>query len=76
MSSYKFEGWLGQDPSSAKGNMTWGEFEPKKWEEDDVDIEISHCGVCGSDVHTLSSGWFPTPYRECLPSSEISGQSC
>ncbi|CAK3996445.1 NADP-dependent alcohol dehydrogenase C [Lecanosticta acicola] len=71
---YKFEGWLGKDPSSAKGNMTWGEFEPKKWQEDDVDIEISHCGVCGSDIHTLSSGWFPTPYP-CVVGHEIVGKA-
>lgn len=30
---YKFEGWLGHDPESVKGNMKWGEFEPKKWSE-------------------------------------------
>lgn len=64
MASSEFEGWLGVDKSAAKGNMQWGKFEPKKWQEDDVDIEISHCGVCGSDLHMLSSGWGPTPYRE------------
>ena len=69
MTDYKFEGWLGEDKSSVKGNMKWGAFEPKKWEEDDVDIEISHCGVCGSDLHTLSSGWGPTPYRESRTAS-------
>lgn len=64
MASKEFEGWLGVDKSAAKGNMQWGKFEPKKWQEDDVDIEISHCGVCGSDLHMLSSGWGPTPYRK------------
>lgn len=59
----KFEGWLGKTPESVKGKMEWGEFEPKKWTEDDVDIEISHCGVCGSDLHVLKSGWGETPYR-------------
>jgi D-arabinose 1-dehydrogenase-like Zn-dependent alcohol dehydrogenase len=75
----KFEGWLGKDKESVKGKMEWGQFEPKKWTEDDVDIEISHCGmstptfnltstnkslgICGSDLHMLSSGWGPTPYR-------------
>lgn len=68
-SSPKFEGWLGKSPESVNGQMEWGAFEPKKWTEDDVDIEISHCGVCGSDLHTLKSGWFPTPYRELLPPS-------
>lgn len=51
MASAEFEGWLGLDKSAAKGNMKWGKFEPKKWAEDDVDIQISHCGVCGSDLH-------------------------
>ncbi|EGP92461.1 unnamed protein product [Zymoseptoria tritici ST99CH_1A5] len=74
MSSYKFEGWLGEDKDSVKGNMRWGEFEPKKWTEDDVDIEISHCGVCGSDLHQLSSGWGETPYP-CVVGHEIVGKA-
>jgi alcohol dehydrogenase (NADP+) len=43
-SPYKFEGWLGLDKSAAEGNMVWQEFEPKKWEETDIDIQITHCG--------------------------------
>lgn len=62
MTDYKFEGWCGHNPESAQGKMVWEEYEPKKWSEDDVDIKISHCGICGSDIHTLRSGWFPTPY--------------
>lgn len=54
---YKFEGWLGLDKTAAAGKMVWGEFEPKSWTEDDVDIKVSHCGICGSDIHTLRSGW-------------------
>ncbi|RLN27280.1 hypothetical protein BBJ28_00021083 [Nothophytophthora sp. Chile5] len=44
-----------------------GQF--KQWEyvsrplgPEDVEIKISHCGICGSDVHTLDSGWGPTEY--------------
>ncbi|KAI5117791.1 hypothetical protein M0805_002178 [Coniferiporia weirii] len=33
------------------------EYPSKKWVETDVEVAITHCGVCGSDVHTLSSGW-------------------
>jgi hypothetical protein len=54
---YKFEGWMGLDSTASEGNMVWQEFTPKKWEETDIDIKISHCGVCGSDLHTLRSGW-------------------
>lgn len=64
---YKFEGWMGLDPSAGEGNMVWQEFQPKEWEETDVDIKVSHCGICGSDLHTLRSGWvclmFPIPVR-------------
>ncbi|KAK4186498.1 chaperonin 10-like protein [Podospora australis] len=63
---YKFEGWLGQSPDSVNGKMVWGEFEPKPWEETDVDIKVSHCGICGSDLHTLRSGWGPTMYPCCV----------
>lgn len=63
---YKFEGWLGHDASSVNGKMVWGEFEPKKWTENDVDIKISHCGICGSDLHTLRSGWGSTIYPCCV----------
>ncbi|KAF4414738.1 NADP-dependent alcohol dehydrogenase 6 [Fusarium acutatum] len=59
---YKFEGWMGEDEKSAEGNMVWREYEPKKWEETDIDIRITHCGVCGSDIHVLRSGWRQAPY--------------
>ena len=32
-------------------------FEPKIFGPDDVEIAITHCGVCGSDLHTLKQGW-------------------
>lgn len=60
---YKFEGWMGLDANADKGNMVWQEFpDVKPFEETDIDIEITHCGVCGSDLHTLHSGWGETPY--------------
>ncbi|KAL8291238.1 hypothetical protein RQP46_002216 [Phenoliferia psychrophenolica] len=34
-------------------------YTPKVWSENDVDIKISHCGICGSDLHTISNGWAP-----------------
>ena len=66
MSSYKFQGWLGLDKSAAEGNMAWKDFEPKTWEESDVDIKITHCGICGSDLHTLRSGWGQSLYPVCV----------
>jgi alcohol dehydrogenase (NADP+) len=63
---YKFQGWLGLDSNSAKGNMVWREYEPKPFEETDVDIKITHCGICGSDISTLRSGWAPSNYPVCV----------
>ncbi|KAL2430389.1 NADP-dependent alcohol dehydrogenase 6 [Exophiala dermatitidis] len=63
---YKFQGWLGLDPDSVNGKMVWKEYEPKPFEENDVDIKITHCGICGSDIHTLRSGWAPTDYPVCV----------
>lgn len=54
---YQFEGWLGHDSQAAAGNMVWEVFEPKEWEETDVDIKVTHSGICGSDLHTLRNGW-------------------
>jgi hypothetical protein len=61
---YKFEGWMGLGPESADGKMVWQEFpkDRKPFAEEDVDIQITHSGICGSDLHTLRSGWGPTPY--------------
>ncbi|KAI9735423.1 MAG: hypothetical protein M1818_006429 [Claussenomyces sp. TS43310] len=63
---YKFEGWMGLDKSSAEGKMVWQEFTPKPWSESDVDIQVTHCGICGSDLHTLRSGWGATAYPCCV----------
>lgn len=38
------------------------EYEPKRFEDSDIDIEISHCGVCASDLHTINGGWGKADY--------------
>ncbi len=40
---------------------------------DDVLIEISHCGICHSDIHTARSEWGPASYP-CVPGHEIVGK--
>ncbi len=57
----KFEGWIAHNRAAAAGQMEWGFFEPKPWEETDVDIEVTHCGICSSDLHVLRSDW-PASY--------------
>lgn len=63
-SDSSFEGWCGLDKNSAEGNMVWQGYTPKEWEETDVDIEISHCGVCGSDMHVLRKFSFPSIFPQ------------
>src|ERR1700761_1871648 len=66
-SNYTFQGWMGLDKDSAKGNMVWQSYTPKPFEETDVDIKVTHCGVCGSDLHTLRSGWVSVMFYNVIP---------
>jgi alcohol dehydrogenase (NADP+) len=70
----KFTGFGAVDEASGKAfNLTKIEYTPKVWSEDDVDIAISHCGVCGSDSHTITNGWpSPTSYF-CIVGHEVVG---
>ncbi|GLD97838.1 hypothetical protein PINS_up006535 [Pythium insidiosum] len=39
----------------------------------DVEIAISHCGICGSDLHTIGGGWGSANYP-VVPGHEIVGK--
>lgn len=52
-----FRGWLALDKESINNGLQLQDFEPKKWQETDIDVKITHCGLCGSDISTLRSGW-------------------
>lgn len=52
-----------QAPSAER----WLEFEKNTWSprpltDHDVDIQIECCGVCASDMHTISGDWGGCPY--------------
>lgn len=57
-----FHGWFATDATSPLKHQS---FTPKTWEETDVDIKVTHCGVCASDLHTMRSGWGETLYPVC-----------
>jgi len=42
------------------------DFKLKPFEDRDIDIAIECCGVCGSDVHTISGGWGDAPMPICV----------
>lgn len=49
-------------------------FFPKHFEDNDVDIENECCGVCGSDVHTITGGWGDLPCTPICVGHEIIGK--
>jgi len=58
---------------------TWLEFHKNEYKlkpfgDYDVDIKIQACGICGSDVHTLSGGWGEQHYPLCC-GHEIVGEA-
>ncbi|KAF8751840.1 GroES-like protein [Rhizoctonia solani] len=59
MSGIQFKGYAIHDKKKwhLQSDLKPVEIQPKKWEETDIDIAITHCGVCGSDIHTLTNGW-------------------
>lgn len=38
------------------------EFPAKPFEEYDVEVQVECCGVCQSDVHTITGGWGDQPF--------------
>lgn len=69
MSQETFKGWVAHD---SKSPLVYKTFTPKPWSETDIEIRVSHCGICGTDIHTLRSGWGPTDYP-CVVGHEIIG---
>lgn len=49
------------------------QYQTRELGAEDVEIAISHCGICATDVHSLDSGWGPTEYP-CVVGHEIVGR--
>lgn len=47
------------------------QFKLKVADEYDVDIKIEACGVCGSDVHTVTGGWGKQNFPLCVGHGEL-----
>jgi len=54
MSQDLFKAYAVMEP---KGPCVEWQYEPKTLLDNDVEIEISHCGICHSDIHTLDCDW-------------------
>ncbi|GAB7356391.1 hypothetical protein MBLNU459_g7171t1 [Dothideomycetes sp. NU459] len=42
------------------------EFKLKPFEDRDIDIAIDACGVCASDLHSITGGWGEVPLPLCV----------
>ncbi len=66
----KTNGWAAYD---AKSPLRAYAFERRALREDDVAIEITHCGVCHSDLHQARNEWGGSSYP-MVPGHEIVGR--
>lgn len=44
------------------GDFVRFEYAPRPLGDEDVEVDIQFCGVCGSDLHTVDSGWGHAKY--------------
>ncbi|MEJ2656978.1 MAG: alcohol dehydrogenase catalytic domain-containing protein, partial [Desulfobacterales bacterium] len=55
---------------TAGGKLEPFEYDPGKLGVDQVEIDISHCGLCHSDLSMLNNDWQMTEYP-LVPGHEI-----
>lgn len=49
----QFEGWLCPDASAIQGKMVWDKYTPKKFTDDDVQMDVLACGKWGLNAQQL-----------------------
>ncbi|KAJ5393674.1 NADP-dependent alcohol dehydrogenase 6 [Penicillium crustosum] len=54
------------DLETFDGYMISSHFKPKSLGERDVEIALEACGVCGSDIHTLTGSWEQAKLPVCV----------
>ena len=64
-----FQGWAATAAREALSPFTW---EPRELSPDEVEVAISHCGICHSDLHLIDNGWNSSTYP-FVPGHEIVG---
>ena len=65
----KFSGYAARQ---AGGKLEPFAYDPKTLEPTDVEIAITHCGLCHSDIHLVDNDWEVSEYP-LLPGHEIVG---
>ena len=70
MSEIKFKALAAVTGSN---NVEPWEYVPRPLHEFDVEISITHCGVCHSDIHQLNNDWKLQQTRPMVPGHEVVG---
>ncbi|KAF8424166.1 chaperonin 10-like protein [Tirmania nivea] len=65
---YRFTGY------AAFSDLRLHSYVPKPFGPYDIDVKVNYCGVCGSDLHTLRSGWAPSIYP-LVVGHEVTGRA-
>ncbi|KAG9319376.1 hypothetical protein KVV02_003889 [Mortierella alpina] len=68
--SVTFTGWAAVP--NGNGVLQKFGYHPRPLGAEEVEIMITHCGVCGSDIHFATEGWTPI-VRPVIPGHEIVG---
>lgn len=63
---------LAHAASAAKKPLKPFSYEPGQLKPDEVEIQITHCGICHSDVHMIDNDWGMSQYP-LVPGHEIVG---
>jgi len=66
-----FRGYQIEDPKHWT-DFKLNELTPKPFGDYDVDIKIQACGVCASDLHTISGGWGEQHFPLCVGHGKFS----
>jgi uncharacterized zinc-type alcohol dehydrogenase-like protein len=64
-----FEGWAATTAREPLTRITW---EPATLGPEEVEIAVSHCGICHSDIHLIDNAWSKSIYP-FVPGHEIVG---
>ncbi len=65
-----FHGWAA---TTAKSALEPFSYEPSELGAEGVEIAVSHCGICHSDLHLIDNGWNISTYP-FVPGHEIVGR--
>eukprot|EP00029_Vermamoeba_vermiformis_P011410 TRINITY_DN626_c0_g1_i1.p1 TRINITY_DN626_c0_g1~~TRINITY_DN626_c0_g1_i1.p1 ORF type:complete len:348 (-),score=75.36 TRINITY_DN626_c0_g1_i1:42-1085(-) len=68
-SEQQFKAWAAFEP---KGQLSEWSYTPRPLGPHDIEIDITHCGMCATDLHRIDSGWGPSKYP-LVPGHEIVG---